>query len=311
MLQLIKNLIISNNFVFYLATNLYGLLSGRVCTGVDNQKVILKNKNQKFILPAKSKIYAFDVIKDWEEYTSHIKPDGIENNCEIFDFSELKQHYLKNDLVYNCSYLPEDMRSVNVYTDYLKPQEGDVIFDLGANCGLSALYLSQKANNNAKILAVEPDKLNYEILCKNIKQWNLNNIIPLNCAVWTQKQELVFSQDSSLGSCVDKFRSVKTEVVKVQAYSLYDICSEYNLEKVTAIKMDIEGSEYALFENIDDFINKFRPKFIIEIHNNEKSAPDTNYFINKFNNFNYGCKIIPETKNNKFPLLFAQPELTE
>ncbi len=307
MLQIIKNLIISNSFIFYITLNLYGFLYGKIYGHIEKEKVILKNKNQKFILPLKSKIYAFDVIKDWKEYTSHIKPDATENGIEIFDFSEPKQHHLKNDMVYNCSYLPEDMRSVKIYVDYLKPEESDVILDLGANCGLSALYLSQKADNKCVVIAVEPDKLNYEVLCKNIAQWQLNNIIPLNCAVWKEKQELVFSQDSSLGSCVDKFRGIKTDIVKVQAYSLYDICEQYNLEKITSVKMDIEGSEYVLFENIDKFINQYRPRFVIEIHKNDSSKIDIEYFTNKFKSLNYKCEVMTKKQCEDFPLVFAIP----
>ena len=52
------------------------------------------------------------------------------------------------------------------------------IIDGGANVGMSVLYLKQQ-HPSATILAFEPDEMNFELLNKNIKSFNLTKTAPI------------------------------------------------------------------------------------------------------------------------------------
>lgn len=52
-------------------------------------------------------------------------------------------------------------------------------------------------------------------------------------------------------------------IVKVEACNLQDIMTKYNVQQFELIKIDIEGGEYALLENIDWTISK---QYTIEFH---------------------------------------------
>src|SRR3954468_13533302 len=56
----------------------------------------------------------------------------------------------------------------------------ETIIDLGANVGLSAVYFKTKYPN-AQVIAVEPEKKNYEQMMKNLS--GFSNVYPLNNAI--------------------------------------------------------------------------------------------------------------------------------
>lgn len=58
-----------------------------------------------------------------------------------------------------------------------------VIIDAGANAGMSAVYFALRYPG-ARIIAIEPEPTNYEILRKNVALFP--QIIPLNAALWNR-----------------------------------------------------------------------------------------------------------------------------
>src|SRR5690349_11424561 len=62
----------------------------------------------------------------------------------------------------------------------------ETIIDLGANVGLSAVYFKTKYPN-AQVIAVEPEKKNYEQMIKNLS--GFSNVYPLNNAIWYENKE--------------------------------------------------------------------------------------------------------------------------
>jgi len=59
--------------------------------------------------------------------------------------------------------------------------------DCGANIGVSALYFARRYPA-AKILAIEPDPANYEMLVRNTRQ--VASVHPVQAAVWPRQASL-------------------------------------------------------------------------------------------------------------------------
>lgn len=80
----------------------------------------------------------------------------------------------------------------NVFLDqeYKTPFQVDpkVIIDGGANIGMTTLFFSQKYPR-AKIVAIEPETSNFEILKKNCS--GLPNVALINAALWSTEQDFV------------------------------------------------------------------------------------------------------------------------
>ena len=157
----------------------------------------------------------------------------------------------------------------NQYGSEVLPLNADVIIDAGANVGYSILYFKNKYPN-AKIIAIEPDPTNFEILKENCN--GLSNIILINAALWSHDCELDLNFQNDDGSPAGSW-GVRTQEVedssdklKTKAFSMNTIIRELNLSKIDICKIDIEGAEREVFsKNVDSWKNNI-DLFIVETH---------------------------------------------
>ncbi|MEM7466768.1 MAG: FkbM family methyltransferase [Pseudomonadota bacterium] len=143
-----------------------------------------------------------------------------------------------------------------------------VIVDAGANIGLTAIYFASKYPN-AKILALEPEPSNYQLLVKNSGPYP--NIIPIQAAVWDQSGEIDLVDP---GSGHWAFRTQRDDLSAGAAYSpthkipslcVPDLMAAYDLNAIDIFKIDIEGAEKEVFNDTAEWINSVR-SIIIELH---------------------------------------------
>jgi len=69
----------------------------------------------------------------------------------------------------------------NIFLDNI--QNGDVVFDVGANVGEYSLLASKKVGNDGKVICIEPNPLALQELSANIELNYFTNLEILNCAV--------------------------------------------------------------------------------------------------------------------------------
>jgi len=67
--------------------------------------------------------------------------------------------------------------------EYFKPQVGWIVVDVGAHVGWYTLIAGIKVGPKGKVLAIEPEPRNFSILCRNIHDNRLNNVISLRIAL--------------------------------------------------------------------------------------------------------------------------------
>jgi FkbM family methyltransferase len=142
------------------------------------------------------------------------------------------------------------------------------IIDLGANIGLTSLFFNSKYPE-AKIIAVEPEKSNFELLEKNTLK--IKNITILEAGIWNKDASLIVKDDNrgNYGFTVEEVEEGTLESIK--AVSIETIMRENDLTSIDLLKIDIEGSEKELFEeNIDYWLSKTKT-LIVEFHDRFKS----------------------------------------
>lgn len=135
----------------------------------------------------------------------------------------------------------------------------EVFLDCGSYMGEEIDYLNGLNCGNHKIYAFEPDKKNFDVI--NKKYYNYKNIICINKGVWSESCELHFNSMGTDGSMIDDCGSDSIEAVAID---------EIINEKVTFIKMDIEGSELQAIEGAAKIIVKYKPKLAICIYHLDK-----------------------------------------
>lgn len=154
-------------------------------------------------------------------------------------------------------------------------KEGDIFVDLGANIGMSSRYAQRMGVK--EIYAFEPDPNVFNCLEKN----KGDNWKTYNKAI----SEMRGNFEIGLWPEIKDFVSVETITLK-------DVFSVCNLEKIDFLKVDVEGSERALFNGINDNELRRIDRIFIEWHRIDgitESANDKmrDSFMHRFNQAGY------------------------
>ncbi len=106
----------------------------------------------------------------------------------------LKVSVPKYNYKFYCRINNEDYTFMTGHEDEIEehftPKGGDTVVDVGAHAGHYTLISSKRVGANGKVIAIEADPSNFEILNRNIKLNGLTNIIPINYAVYSKQTKL-------------------------------------------------------------------------------------------------------------------------
>lgn len=129
--------------------------------------------------------------------------------------------------------------------------EGFVFIDIGANVGGYSLFVAAQAGPHARILAVEPQPDIFERLVYNVRQNPFGSIKALECAVADQDGEItMFLDPANSGESSVRFVHVRDQgpSVRVASKTLATVLREERLDRIDALKVDVEGAEDLVLE---------------------------------------------------------------
>lgn len=220
------------------------------------------------------------------------------NNIEFEDIL-LINSYSKTKFIDKDNILPHDIiQALNhnyiesfekFKNDSLDIKNDKIIVDLGSSVGLFTAYALEQ-NPNIKSICVEMNP-NFHKMCVDTFKDN-SNIIPINAAIHKTSNEVIelksIRQDlNDLGNTVvENLFSDQTYVFKINTISIEDILIKFNIDRISLLKVDIEGYEYELFENLSDDILDKIDKIFLEFHKVDDNHKKLN-LINRLmiNNF--------------------------
>lgn len=128
------------------------------------------------------------------------------------------------------------------------------ILDCGANIGLSVIYL-KKICPTARILAFEPDPVNFELLNRNIRSFQLESVETKQAAIWKETTRLTFQSAGSMGSSLNPESNTGIEVQSFRLKELLD-------RRVDFLKIDIEGAEYEVIRDAAESLSSVQTMFL-------------------------------------------------
>lgn len=227
------------------------------------------SKDERTIrLAAKHFPYAYDMVEYFDLYFNQIVPekggDGL-----LVDFSGPKLQRYKNGLEFELSSFPEEIEAIGEYFHWYKPKPDDLIFDIGAYCGVTAYHLSKRVPEG-KVYSFEPDPVNFELLTRNVERHGLKNVTPLPFGISDRTEKAAaFLSEGTLGSRLERHSTRMTvgETHSVQTLSLADACARYGVPNLA--KVDIEGSEIEMLAAAVPFLRL----------NPMQLAVDTNHWV--------------------------------
>ncbi|MEM4004920.1 MAG: FkbM family methyltransferase [Desulfurococcaceae archaeon] len=128
-----------------------------------------------------------------------------------------------------------------VYDRFYRLQNDDIVVDIGAHVGLFTLKVAKSVK---LVVAVEPHPFNYRLLTMNIAFNKLENVIPVKLALsnYSGKDKLYLRSTATHTLRSDMWTRT-CETLKVKVETLDRLIDELRLNKVTFIKIDVEGAE--------------------------------------------------------------------
>lgn len=144
------------------------------------------------------------------------------------------------------------------YFNVFQPEENEVFVDAGAYDGGTILdFLQWTDGKYQKVIALEP----LHDMCSCIKdmcrQRHIRDVDIREVAAWDKEEELFFTEELT-GSRVEEEGGIV-----VNGLDLDSIVKE---DRVTYIKMDIEGSERRALEGAKKSIQRYRPKLAVSLY---------------------------------------------
>jgi len=221
-----------------------------------------------------------------------------------------KWHVCGQAFYTRCHNIPDlnSLYEVFVAKLYEKSQKYKIVLDIGGYLGESAIYFAQRGAE--KVVVAEPSPANISLMKENItlSKWRDKiDILPVAISSETGYSFLI-TDDYSFPAhhLIEHHEFMKMYIdeiyekkeIKVEVWSFEKIINFIGHEEIDLVKMDCEGSEYAIMlENKEDLLQKVR-YYIIEYHNGADKI------IQKLTNMGYNIQNLQ--RGDKMGLLYAE-----
>ena len=145
-----------------------------------------------------------------------------------------------------------------------KSKNKQVLWDLGAHAGYYTL-LFKTINKNSSVFAFEPIENNFGYFQKHLQLNNLSNITLFKNAVSNEEGIFKFARGNSVGGKLSETGDMTVPVVK-----LSKLLEDNELEFPDVIKMDIEGAEYKVLQDLEPYLASYKkPLIFLSTHGKE------------------------------------------
>jgi FkbM family methyltransferase len=205
----------------------------------------------------------------------------------------------------------------------LKPS--DVFCDVGANIGYHTLLAAPIVGESGKVVAIEASPIILQDLKRNVELNNATNIRTVAAAVADRACTLTLYRPpyANRGATTTVASRNFVPETEVQALPLGDILSSDEKKRVRLVKIDVEGAEGPIMQNLLETIDEYPDslEILCEMSTTDTTpgAPDVNTLVKRFAEAgfrafgipnSYDLSSYPSFKRAQGPELICSP-LTE
>lgn len=180
------------------------------------------------------------------------------------------------------------------------------VLDVGAHIGIFSLY-ANILNPRVKIYALEPEKENFKYLGKNISENDACNVRLFQLALCGKsgKRILSIAPDSINHRLITEGeQGSEGPEQEVQAMSVANFLQKNSIASVGLLKMDIEGGEYEILDNMSDSDFGQVENAILEYHSVAGKGPKD--LEQRLREHGFGVQVFPSRFEKGLGFIFAR-----
>ncbi|HBJ86498.1 MAG TPA: hypothetical protein DDZ88_22120 [Verrucomicrobiales bacterium] len=155
---------------------------------------------------------------------------------------------------------------------------GDVVYDIGGNCGQMALFFSRQVGDTGQVRTFEPVPQNAATLRRNLELNACANVEVIEAAVAADAEPRTFCFDAAhhtMGTLEGAMVKLDTWETTLQvACVTLDGMIESGARPPQVLKIDVEGSGLGVIEGAVNLIEQHRPAIYFELHAADDNAPE-------------------------------------
>ncbi len=209
-------------------------------------------------------VYVPDISRHFDTYYLPIVPHDSDGILTV-DYSRPALHtYRRSGLQFELAAFPEEDEAIEGYFHWYTPKPGDLVYDIGAHCGISTFRLSKLVGPSGRVIAFEPDPLNYSILLRNLERHRLENVTPVRIAFSHSCGMASFNCEGAIGSGLSQHLSRATTgtIQEVATTTMTEAFREFGVP--IFCKIDIEGAEVSVLRSSRELLTRQRIQFALD-----------------------------------------------
>lgn len=216
------------------------------------------NDMYEVVTSRQEKTFGFDTIEEI-----------LYDNISMFYRKDSIDAMLANRILIDQCYSPSLTFNRNIRGRY-HLENVNTIIDVGANIGLASRYF-HKMFPYAAIYALEPDRDNFNLLCRNCKA--IHEINVFRQAIWNHNNGVCIGNRAKVVGHSGKVNPAKYMVTDeiidgedmISSTRFSDFLHIHFINQIDILKIDIQGAEIEMFQDSEEWLPKVRLMFI-EIH---------------------------------------------
>jgi FkbM family methyltransferase len=189
----------------------------------------------------------------------------------------LRFHVPKYGYQFYCRLNKDDFKLMALHEDEIldqfDPKPGDTVVDVGAHIGLYSLIAAKRVGPSGKVIAIEPDPENCNLLQRNIELNKLTNVTIFKRAAFSSSSKLkLYLPGKERGftklSTIMANRAVTENFLEIDATTLDHLMLMQGMSQVNWIKIDVEGAELEVLKGATVTLSVSKDiALLIEVHN--------------------------------------------
>lgn len=210
------------------------------------------------------------LLEEKENFYVAVNSSGYHR--EIMEF--LLKNGVERERIINLGEISAELMKLQYFDENIvTPDKNEVFVDGGCyNCGTAENFVEWCHGEYRKIYAFEPDRANYEKCLAIAEQRGLERLQVLNRGLWDCEAQLAFDGQSGQGSRIAAGNNGET----ILTAAIDDVVGT---ERVSFIKLDVEGAELRALKGAEKTIRSCRPRLAICIYHKPEDVIEIPEYI--------------------------------